>query len=80
MPGETIILADDAAGRVSGFVSALAAKYLVRLVLNGNRVSGEERLLADQNVRIRSMTTGPEGALYVLTDGMGGKILRLSKR
>jgi glucose/arabinose dehydrogenase len=62
------------------FVAALAAKYLVRLVLNGNRVSGEERLLADQNARIRSVSQGPEGALYVLTDGMGGKILRLSKR
>lgn len=62
------------------FVSALAAKYLVRLVLDGNRVSGEERLLADQNARIRSVAQGPEGALYVLTDGMGGKILRLRKR
>ena len=61
------------------FVSALAAKYLVRLVLNGNRVVGEERLLADQNARIRSVSQGPEGALYVLTDGMGGKILRLKK-
>src|SRR5437773_997235 len=40
------------------FVSALAAKYLVRLVLNGNRVSGEERLLADQNARIRSVSQG----------------------
>jgi glucose/arabinose dehydrogenase len=61
------------------FVSALAAKYLVRLALNGDRVTGEERLLADQNARIRGVTQGPDGAVYVLTDGMGGKILRLSK-
>jgi glucose/arabinose dehydrogenase len=61
------------------FVAALAAKYLVRLVLNGSRVVGEERLLADQNARIRSAAQGPDGALYVLTDGMGGKILRLKK-
>ena len=61
------------------FVAGLAAKYLVRLVLNGDRVVGEERLLADLNARIRGVSEGPDGALYVLTDGMGGKILRLKK-
>ena len=61
------------------FVCALAGKHLVRLVLNGNRVVGEERLLADLNARIRSVSEGPDGALYVMTDGMGGKILRLKK-
>jgi glucose/arabinose dehydrogenase len=59
------------------FVSALASKYLVRLVLNGERVIAEEHLLADLNTRIRGVAEGPDGALYVLTDGMGGKILRL---
>jgi glucose/arabinose dehydrogenase len=62
------------------FVSALAGKYLIRLVLNGNRVVAEERLLADQNARIRAVHEGPDGALYVMTDGMGGKILRLSRK
>ena len=57
----------------------LAGKHLVRLVLNGSRVVGEERLLADLNARIRSVNEGPDGALYVMTDGMGGKILRLKK-
>ena len=61
------------------FVSGLASKYLVRLVLNGNRVVAEERLLADQNARIRGVNEGPDGALYVLTDGANGKILRLKK-
>jgi len=61
------------------FVSALAAKHLVRLVLNGNRVVGEERLLTDLNARIRAVNQGPDGALYVMTDGMAGKILRLKK-
>ena len=61
------------------FVSGLAAKYLVRLVLNGNRVVAEERLLVDQNARIRGVSEGPDGALYVLTDGANGKILRLRK-
>ena len=59
------------------FVAELVGKCLVRLVLNGERVIGEERLLADLNARIRGVTEGPDGALYVLTDGMGGKILKL---
>jgi len=61
------------------FVAGLASKNLVRLVLNGNRVVAEERLLADQNARIRAVNQGPDGALYVLTDGADGKILRLRK-
>ena len=61
------------------FVSGLASKNLVRLVLSGNRVVGEEHLLTDQNVRIRAVNEGPDGALYVMTDGMGAKILRLKK-
>jgi len=63
----------------SVFVSGLVSKYLVRLALNGNRVVAEERLLVDQNARIRGVNEGPDGALYVLTDGQGGKILRLKK-
>jgi len=62
------------------FVAGLASKNLTRLVMNGNRVVSEERLLGDLNARIRGVTEGPDGALYVLTDGMGGKILRLAKK
>ena len=61
------------------FVSGLVTKCLIRLVLNGDRVVGEEHLLADQNARIRAVSEGPDGALYVMTDGMGAKILRLKK-
>lgn len=59
------------------FVSALAGKALIRLVLKGDRVVNEERLLTDMNTRIRGVIQGPDGALYVLTDGNAGKILRL---
>ena len=61
------------------FVSGLVTKNLIRLQLNGNRVVAEERLLADQNTRIRAVEEGPDGALYVLTDGANAKILRLRK-
>jgi len=40
----------------------------------------EERLLKDLNARIRAVNEGPDGSLYVLTDGTDGKILRLGKK
>jgi glucose/arabinose dehydrogenase len=62
------------------FVSALAARYLVRLVLDGNRVIAEERLLTELNTRIRAVSGGPDGSLYVLTDGANSKIVRLVRK
>jgi aldose sugar dehydrogenase len=59
------------------FVASLAGRALVRLVLKDERVIGEERLLADLNSRIRAVNEGPDGALYVMTDGNEGKILKL---
>ena len=51
---------------------------LVRLVLEGDRVVGEERLLGDRRERLRLVKQAPDGALYVLTDGVRGKILRVT--
>jgi glucose/arabinose dehydrogenase len=62
------------------FVSALAGKALVRLVLKDDRVVGEERLLTELDARIRGVSEGPDGALYVLTDGNEGKLLRLTPK
>ena len=62
------------------FVAELVGRSLVRLTLNGERVVGEERLLTELNSRIRGVNEGPDGALYVLTDGNGGKILRLAPK
>jgi glucose/arabinose dehydrogenase len=62
------------------FVSSLLGRYLVRLVLDGSRVVAEERLLADLNARIRGVQEGPDGSLYVLTDGANGRILRLVRK
>ena len=59
------------------FVSTLVGRALVRLVLKDDRVVGEQRLLTELNARIRGVAEGPDGALYVLTDGATGKILRL---
>ncbi len=59
------------------FVAALAGRHLARLVLRGDRVIAEERLLTDLNARIRDVHQGPDGALYVMTDGNDGTIVRL---
>ena len=59
------------------FVAGLSSQALVRLVLQADRVVGEERLLTSRGERIRSVVQGPEGALYLLTDGSNGKLLEL---
>jgi glucose/arabinose dehydrogenase len=62
------------------FVAELVGRTLVRLVLNGERVVAEERLLTELNTRIRGVNQGPDGALYVMTDGANGRILRLTPK
>jgi glucose/arabinose dehydrogenase len=60
------------------FTGALSGKMLVRLSLNGNTVTGEERLLQNLYERIRDVRQGPDGALWLLTDNPAGRILRVS--
>jgi glucose/arabinose dehydrogenase len=60
------------------FVGALAAKLLVRLELDGEKVVKEERLLANMGERIRDVREGPDGALWLVTDNSAGRILRLT--
>lgn len=61
----------------SFFVGALAGQMLVRLSTEGEKVTGEERLLTDIGARIRDVVQGPDGFLYLLTDDADGKILRV---
>ena len=59
------------AWRGSLFIGGMKDRDLVRLTLDGDRVVGEERLLTDLKQRIRDVRVGPDGAVYVLTDGGG---------
>jgi glucose/arabinose dehydrogenase len=62
------------------FIGGLASMNLVRLTIKGERVVDEERLLMDltpTRERIRDVTQGPDGALYVLTDSAQGRLLKL---
>jgi glucose/arabinose dehydrogenase len=62
------------------FVGALKAEMLVRLTLDGDKVTGEEHLLHKEVAqRIRDVRQGPDGALYLLTDDLkNGRLLRLT--
>jgi glucose/arabinose dehydrogenase len=59
------------------FVGALTSTHLVRLVLKGERIAAEEKLLLDLKQRIRDVRQGPDGAVYVLA---GNSLLRLSPK
>jgi glucose/arabinose dehydrogenase len=61
------------------FVGALRAEVLVRLTLDGRKVTGEERLLTDLKERIRDVRQGPDGWLYLVTDSANGRILRVER-
>lgn len=59
------------------FVSALKAETLVRLELDGAKVTHEERLIKDAIGRIRDVRVGQDGYLYLLTDESDGVLARL---
>lgn len=59
------------------FVGALPSQCLVRLVLNGERVVAEEKLLTELKQRVRDVRQAPDGAVYVLA---GGALLRLTPK
>lgn len=60
------------------FVGGLAIPKLVRLTLQGDKVVGEEPLLASERTRIRDVRQGPDGTLYLLTDDSDGEIWRIT--
>lgn len=61
------------------FMGALAGTNLIRIDLEGEDVVGDEFLFGDDFPhRIRDVTQGPDGALYLVTDADPGQILRLS--
>lgn len=59
------------------FVSALAGSKIERLEIDGDRVISVEPLLEDLGQRFRDVRTGPDGAIYTLTDDFEGSVLRL---
>lgn len=60
------------------FLTGLSSMHLSRLVLAGNNVVGEERLLDEPGHRLRHVSQGPDGSIYVLEDMPDPRILRLT--
>jgi len=62
------------------FIGGHGTSDLVRLVIEGEKVVGEERLLKDlqpKPERIRDVRQGPDGAIYMVTDSATGRIIKL---
>lgn len=60
------------------FIASLSRTHIDRLVIENNKVTGEERLLADEGQRFRDVTEGKDGALYAVTDM--GRLYKISKK
>lgn len=60
-------------------LASLKEETLVRLVLDGDKIVKEERLLKKElGQRLRSVVQGPDGLIYLVTDESKGKILQVS--
>ena len=59
------------------FIGCLSSTHIARLVIENNKVVGEESLLADKNERFRDVAVS-NGKLYAVTDG--GNLYRVSKK
>ncbi len=59
-------------------VAGLGGQHIARLVIENDRVVGEERLLADLGARVRDVAVGPDGAVWAITDEEDGKLVRLA--
>lgn len=82
-PGALIVyrgeLFDDWRG--NALVAGLSSRAIVRVAMDGNEAREVERYAMGE--RIRSITEGPAGALWVLEDeraGSGGRLLKLTPK
>ncbi|MFN4112471.1 MAG: PQQ-dependent sugar dehydrogenase [Sphingomonadaceae bacterium] len=76
-PGNMIIYGGNRFGAWKGqaLISGLSSKALVRVTFDGERAREAERYSFDK--RLRAVVEGPDGALWVLEDGEGARLLKL---
>jgi glucose/arabinose dehydrogenase len=60
----------------SAIIGGLVSRALIHVDLKGDTAEEAERFKWGE--RIREVEPGPEGALYVLEDGSGGRLLKLT--
>ena len=61
----------------SVLIGSLSPGALVRLELSNGRVTRETRYLGELRERIRDVTVGSDGFVYVVTDSGNGRVLRI---
>ena len=59
------------------FVAGLARGSLWRFKIEGETIKSVEELFVEDRVRLRKVAISPTGKLYVLTDEMNGKVIRI---
>ena len=64
--------------RGNAFIGGLSSQSLVRIEFDGTTAREAERFA--MGARIRAVEQGPDGAIWVLEDGRGGRLLRLAPR
>lgn len=57
-------------------ITGLAPGDLTRIILDGDKVIGEERLLASLG-RLRDLAIADDGSIWIVTDGTSGKLIRV---
>lgn len=72
---------DFADWKGQAFIGGLSSKALIRVDLDldnrGEKQTPKEAARYEWGKRIREVEQGPEGAIYVLEDGTGGRLLKL---
>jgi aldose sugar dehydrogenase len=59
------------------FASTLAERSVRRIRVRDGMLAGEEVLFEELGERLRDVRSGPDGALYLLTDNAEGRLLRV---
>ena len=62
----------------NGFIPGLSSESLVRIEFDGTEAREAERF--DMGKRIRAVEQGPNGAIWLLEDKSGGRLLKLTPR
>jgi glucose/arabinose dehydrogenase len=60
------------------FIGGLDSRALIRIEFNGNDAREAERY--SMGKRIREVEQGPDGAIWILEDEKGGRLLKLTPR
>ena len=77
-PASFIIFTGDEfpAWRGNGLIGGLSSQSLVRVEFNGDKAREAERF--DMGKPIREVEQGPDGAIWLLEDGVGARLLKLT--